>query len=65
MFQRLFVIGVVGAIGLASGCSSWPSSTPEKTSTSTAERPRATAEPTSAEKADKTKQVTFAVTGMT
>ena len=66
MFQRLFVIGVAGAIGLASGCSSWPSSTLEKTPTSTAEeRPQATTELTSAEKPDKTKQVTIAVTGMT
>ena len=66
MFQRLFVIGVVGAISVASGCSSWPSSTLEKTPTNTAqERPQATTELTSAEKADKTKQVTIAVSGMT
>jgi hypothetical protein len=66
VFQRFFIIGVVGAIGLVSGCSSWPSSTVEKTPTGTAEeRPQATTDLTSAVKADKTKQVTIAVTGMT
>ena len=66
MFQRFFVIGVVGAIGLVSGCSSWPSSSVQKTPTSTAdERPQAASELTSAGKADKTKQVAIAVTGMT
>jgi len=70
VFQRFLVIGVVGAIGLASGCSSWPldgqSSTLEKTPTITGDdRPQATTELTSAVKADKTKQVTIAVTGMT
>ena len=66
MFQRFFVIGVVGAIGLVGGCSSWPASSVQKTPTSTAdERPQAASELTSAGKADKTKQVAIAVTGMT
>ena len=66
MFQRFFVIGVMGAIGFAGGCSSWPSTTVEKTPTRTAdERPQATTERTAAVKIDKTKQVTIAVTGMT
>ena len=66
MFQRLFVIWVVGAIGLVSGCSSWPSSSVQTTPTTTAEeRPQAAAELTSVGKADKTKQVTIAVTSMT
>jgi hypothetical protein len=66
MFQRFFVIGVMGAIGLVVGCSSWPSSALEKTPTTRAEeRPQATADLTAAGKADKTKQVTIAVTGMT
>lgn len=66
MFKRLFVIWVVGAIGLVCGCSSWPSSSVQNTPTTTAEeRPQAAPELTSAGKADKTKQVTIAVTGMT
>jgi hypothetical protein len=66
VFQRFIIIGVIGVIGLASGCSSWPSSTVQKSPTSTAaERPQATTELTLAEKTDKTKQVAIAVTGMT
>lgn len=66
MFQRLFVIWVVGAIGLVSGCSSWPSSSVQNTPTSKVdERPQAAPELTSVGNADKTKQVTIAVTGMT
>lgn len=65
MFQRFFIIGVVGVIGLVSGCSSWPSSTSEKTPTAAHEQPPSSREATSALNADKTKQVTIAVTGMT
>ena len=66
MFQRFIIVGVIGVIGLASGCSSWPSTTVQKAPTTTAEeRPLATTELTSAEKTDTTKQVTIAVSGMT
>ena len=66
MFQRFCVIGVVCVIGLVSGCSSWPSSTLQKTPASTVEeRPKATTELASAANADKTKQITIAVPGMT
>lgn len=66
MFQRIFIIGVMGAIGILSGCSVWQSRSVDKPPTSTVEeQPQSNLDLTSAAKPDKTKQVTIAVTGMT
>ena len=66
MFQRIFLVGVIGAIGIQSGCSVWPSRSVEKPPTSMVEeRPQSKIDLTSAAKPDKTMQVTIAVTGMT
>jgi hypothetical protein len=67
VFQRILVLGMLGVLGLIGGCSSWPSSTLDTTRvTGTAEkRSQASTGLASAVKAEKTKQVTIAVRGMT
>ncbi len=69
MFQRMFVIGMLGVLVLIGGCSLWSSSTLENTPATgmAGDRTRRPDSPVevASDKADKTKQVTIAVSGMT